>query len=208
MPRCRARSRRASDLARVPMLRLLFHRGGGPRCNPQAGRAGSSAFTLIELLVVTAVMAILAVILMPSLNRAKTAADSTVCGGDLRQYAAALCCYVGDFKYYALCCLDETHSGATINWCERLEPYTKTRWAGFDTFCSYLRGRPRDAEAHRGLPQCPEGWWPFSHPSQPPTAAVKGVSTLHGRAGRKAPGLIGRHRSSGAAVPRKRESMT
>ena len=97
------------------------------------GREGAPAFTLIELLVVIVVICILAALLLPALNRAKIAADNTVCRSNLRQYAVALSCYVGDFKYYPPCYLDETNPTGTINWYERLEPYTKTRWVDWES---------------------------------------------------------------------------
>lgn len=98
-----------------------------------AGGARGPAFTLIELLVVIAVIAILAALLLPALNRARVAADTTVCRNNLRQYAVALSCYVGDFKYFPPCYLDETNQEDIINWYERLEPYTKTKWVVWDS---------------------------------------------------------------------------
>ena len=71
---------------------------------------GGSAFTLIELLVVIAVIAILAALLLPALNRARIAADNTTCRSNLHQYAIALQAYVDDFGYYPPWEFSETNS--------------------------------------------------------------------------------------------------
>ena len=62
--------------------------------------SGSRGFTLIELLVVIAIVAILAAMLLPSLGRAKMAAQSTACRSNLRQHGMALVMYVSEFRGY------------------------------------------------------------------------------------------------------------
>src|SRR5262245_41800728 len=88
---------------------LSFRSAG---CRPaQAGSAGSAgslcyhctgAFTLIELLVVIAIIALLASLLLPTLSRAKKAAQSARCKSNLRQQGVALNMYVVEHEAYPL----------------------------------------------------------------------------------------------------------
>jgi prepilin-type N-terminal cleavage/methylation domain-containing protein/prepilin-type processing-associated H-X9-DG protein len=63
-------------------------------------RFANHAFTLIELLVVMAIIAILAALLLPTLNRAKGSAKSAVCKSNLRQIGLSLTLYLNDFEKY------------------------------------------------------------------------------------------------------------
>jgi len=87
------------------------------------------AFTLIELLVVIAIITILAALLLPALNRAKSAADSAGCKNNLHQLALGLTMYVDDYKGYPPP-LNLASASAEQGFVAGLQPYVKAPWPG------------------------------------------------------------------------------
>lgn len=92
------------------------------------GRQRPTGFTLIELLVVIAIIGILASLLLPVLSRAKGAAQSAKCIGNLRQIGIANRLYMDDTGAYPLFFDQRLVDVPNRFWSELLQPYALHSW--------------------------------------------------------------------------------
>ena len=112
-------------------------------------------FTLIELLIVIAIIAILAALLLPALNKARARGRDVSCSGNLRQIALALQSYTNDNHGFVMAYTD--YSWNYRKWQTALMPYlysgVKFSASSVDTFV--VDGIPRPIFRCPAQPQEP-----------------------------------------------------
>ena len=93
---------------------------------PRSSQCGRPGFTLIELLVVTAIIALLAALLLPALARAKQKGQQAACVDNLRQQALALFMYADDNGDILPPTAYNDANGNEVDWPTLLDPYLKS----------------------------------------------------------------------------------
>ena len=84
-------------------------------------RGKRACFTLIELLIVIAIIAILAAMLLPALNKVREKARKIKCIGHQKQIMAATFCYINDYADYGPWTREA--AGMDVFWNKSLWPY-------------------------------------------------------------------------------------
>ena len=122
---------------------------------PAHGQVKLFSFTLIELLVVIAIMAILAAMLLPALNSAKSSGYFANCTGNMKQIGLALTSYGNDCGYFWPTRGDKW---ANINICQAGANHSWFDGCSSCTIYQYLKGVGyigRITASSRSLMACP-----------------------------------------------------
>jgi prepilin-type processing-associated H-X9-DG protein len=123
-------------------------------------RSTARAFALVELLVVIGIIAILLGILLPTLGRARRAAQTTQCLSNIRQLNMALSAYAQANKYKIF----PYYNGTNILWQVLILPYITPRAAKLDLYTNNATTAPLVIKMQLGetVYFCPTGRDPLN----------------------------------------------
>lgn len=127
---------------------------------PTAQGVPSGYFTLIELLVVITIIAILASMLLPALNQARSRASSSQCLSNHKQIGSALHMYVADYDNWLP---TATRDGGMVGyWKFQLAPYTGQAMTTWDEVKTDKKGFGQESifgcRSWAGVPSEKSGW--------------------------------------------------
>jgi prepilin-type processing-associated H-X9-DG protein len=120
-----------------------------------------SNFTIIELLIVIAMIAILASMLLPALNKARQRAKSISCTSNLKQLSLCIPFYTSDFDDW---------NPTIVAWSKSNSNFEKLWWYQNETLMSYLGWKSGEGEIRNPLPKlrvrfCPSETSPYIYPN-------------------------------------------
>lgn len=102
------------------IYKMIFQR---TQSRPGSRGRAQAGFTLVELLVVTAIISVLAAMLLPALDRTLAAARSAACRNNFKQIGYAIMNYAGDFGD----CVIPYNNQFGIGWCKLAQPYLNNK---------------------------------------------------------------------------------
>lgn len=113
-------------------------------------------FTLIELLIVIAIIAILAGMLLPALNRARATARGTQCKNKMKQLGVVHQLYAADHQDFIVPTRQSYSSGGRLDWETALGPYAPQLFLERYRTGDFTPDNPEVEQNRYSVPVCSE----------------------------------------------------